>query len=68
MSATLHNSIADHFLVDQRHIHKLQSNDGLTKVLVSSAAYAIVLELAWNELEETPTGLPIWLLYEASKS
>ena len=68
ISAMLHDSIGERFIVDQRHIHKLQSNSDLTKVLVSSAAYATVVELTWNEVEEAPTGLPIWLLYEASKS
>jgi len=68
ISSMLHHSIGERFIVDQRHIHKLQSNSDLTKVLVSSAAYATVVELTWKEVEEAPTGLPIWLLYEASKS
>ena len=68
ISAALNESINDRFIVDPRHIHKLQSNADLTKVLVSSAAYATVLELTWNKVEEAPIGLPIWLLYEASKS
>lgn len=68
ISAALHNSIDERFIVDQRHIHKLQGNSDLTKILVSSVAYAIVLELKWDELEAASPGLPVWLLYEASKS
>lgn len=67
ISNELHSSIGEDFIADHRHIHKLKGNIDLTKVLVSSVNYAIVLELEWSEIDAPASNLPIWLLYEASK-
>lgn len=47
-------------------ITRLQGNDELSKVLVPSYNGAYVLNLSWEEA--VPTGLPFWLLFEASKA
>lgn len=46
---------------------KLQANDTLGRLLFPHKDFAAVIELEWSEVIDQ-TGLPIWLLYEASKS
>ena len=46
---------------------KLQANNTLGRILIPHKDFAAVIELEWSEVTDQ-TGLPIWLLYEASKN
>jgi hypothetical protein len=46
---------------------KLQATESLGRIFIPHKDFAAVIELKWSEMVDQ-TGLPIWLLYEASKS
>lgn len=69
-TSALRSAIGDLFsAAPTAELGKLQANGSLERVLIPHKDFAAVIELEWTEVEviEQPR-LPIWLLYEASKS
>ena len=47
---------------------KMIANDDLSRVAVEWTTKLLQFDIEWQEEEDEATGLPIWLLYEASRS
>ena len=47
---------------------QLLADDDLNRLLIQFNALVMQFDLTWEEEAEDQSGLPIWLLYEASRS